>query len=161
MFTIALCLLASALSLLSCALSFLACVLLFLACALYGGGSIPLLLGGGVRGGGDKNGSNLLKFGRTLLIHPTPNPSPSGAGSASRVLLPSPSGMGRACPSHSPLPFFPKSHNLLHDHLGISPNHFILKPHHRNPLLIQEPRSDFISRLRHRCLMHSSVQFDC
>ena len=40
----------------------------------------PLLLGGGVRGGGDKHGRNLFKIGRTLLIHPTPGPSPYRGG---------------------------------------------------------------------------------
>ena len=40
----------------------------------------PLLLGGGVRGGGEKYGRNLFKIGRTLLIHPTPTPSPYRGG---------------------------------------------------------------------------------
>jgi len=42
---------------------------------------IPLLLGGGVRGGGDKYGHNIF-HNRIwpFLIHPTPDPSPKGVG---------------------------------------------------------------------------------
>jgi len=46
----------------------------------------PLLLGGGVRGGGDKHGHNIF-YNRMVqfLIHPTPNPSPKGAGNCAGI----------------------------------------------------------------------------
>ena len=96
---------------------------------------VPLLLGGGARGGGDRFFIPIkIKIGRTLFFHPTPSPSPYrggeymdesflGAGSTLANLL---LGVGNTC--------FGKFQYLFNNCIRIPPYNLIPEPHYSDSL---------------------------